>query len=239
MKRNLIVIIIILALVFCLCACTSETSSNIKSLQIKANSFNDLYDVDEELDLKAIEIIVLYKNGESLIVPCTQSMVVGFDTTTTGDKSLYVVYNNVKSTPWEYKVVNKGNETRSIVTSSRLKVQSSELPNAASYAFFIKKGDLGKISGIVFTVYCASGLGVRIDKTNIDITNLPSGWEAATERIDGNSLKLLVYKTSGRDIDSDLSLVTLNIIEEKLVPIVVKEITLSDGENDYYLPNIK
>ncbi len=237
--RQAVVIIIIIILALSFASCTTEHISNVVSIDIDNNSFKDLYDVDEQLDLTKATVTATYKSGDKVTVPCTSTMIVGFDTATTGEKSMYITYNKVKSSLWEYRVVNKGNETRSITTSSRIKVSSSELPNAASYAFSITAIDLEKISAINFTVTSTSEIGANIDKSNIEITNLPNGWKAAPERIDAYTLKLLVYKTSGMDIDSDLSFATLNIIEQNIVPITVSGITVSDGVQDYYLPNIK
>lgn len=228
-----------LLLILSFSACITDYENNVAAIELQANSFKDVYDVDEELNLDTIILAVKYKSGQQVILACSKDMVVGFDTKTTGDKSLHVAYKDVKSAVWEYKVVNKGNETVSISTSCRLAVFSEVSPNAASYSISINNGDIANIKGIIFTIKSVSDLGVSVDKSNLEITNLPSGWIAEGSRTDKNTLKILVYKVSGMDISSTLSFATVNILAQQRVNITINNITVTDGEKEYYLPNIK
>ncbi len=239
MTKKLIILLVIVSLSFALFGCLQNDETSIVSISLAETSIKEIYDIDEELNLENIIITAKYKNGKSLQVPCTADMVIGFDSKTSGDKSLYILYKGVKSLVKAYKVVNKGNETVLINTTCRLNVESEELPNAASYAFSLEIGDLSNVSAITFTLKSISDMGVAIDKMNLDITNVLPGWQAESYRVDKYTLKILVYKTTGLDINQDLSFATLNIIEEEIVTITANSITVSDGESDYYLPNIK
>ncbi len=239
MTKKTLVFFIIIILAFALSGCVNTSETTVASISISDSAFKDLYDIDEELNLEQIIITAKFKNGETLTIPCTADMVVGFDTKTSGDKSMYVVYKNVKSAPKEYKVVNKANQAVSITTTCRLFVQTQELPNAASYAFSIKVGDVSKISAISFTIKSDSDIGITADKMNMEITNLLSSWQAESYRVDKYTIKILVYKKSGLDITQDMSFATLNVIEQDTVKVTVNTIVVSDGEKDYYLPNIK
>lgn len=239
MTKKIVVFFLSIALAITLFGCIATPETTISFVEIGQNSFKDIYDIDEELNFEKIEVIVKYKSGDALTVPCSADMVFGFDTKTTGDKTLYVSYKGIKSTIKEYKVVNIGNETVSIKTSCRVVLQSEALPNAASYAFSLNIGDLSKVSAISFTIKSDSDIGVTPDKKNVEITNLLTGWQAESYRVDKYTLKILVYKASGLDISKDLSFATLNVIEQEAVTVTVSSITVSDGEKDYYLPNIK
>lgn len=238
MKRMLS-LVFALILLLSLSACIIDYEDAVASIVIPLNAVKDVYDVDEELNLDPILLTVTYKSGQEVTIPCTIDMIVGFDTTTTGDKTFYISYKNVKSVVMEYKVVNKGNETVNINTSCRLASSSEALINAASYSFNLNNGDLKNIKAIIFTIKSTSDLGVNVNKTNLEITNLLSGWQAESDRIDKNTLKILLFKISGMDIDTTLPIATVNIIEQNKVSIVVSNIIVSDGEKDYFLPNIK
>lgn len=238
MKR-ILCLVFTLILMLSLSACLIDYEDDIASIKTAINAVKEVYDVDEELNLDPIILTVTYKSGQQVTLPCTLDMVVGFNTATTGDKTFYILYKNAKSAVMEYKVVNKGNESVDISTNCRLASSSETLYNAASYAFNLNNGDLKNIRGIIFTIKSTSDLGVNINKTNLEITNLLSGWQAESERIDKNTLKILLFKISGMDIDTTLPIATVNVIEQNKVSIVVSNIIVSDGEKDYFLPNIK
>ena len=235
--RFLFAFSVLLTFILPLCACSKR---QIVSVQIKTSSFKTSYTVDENLDLAGAYLTLIYSSGQSDEIPISADMVTGFDTVTTGNKLLVVKYKEFKSDPMTYRVYNPENASREITTNARFLLFTDSGNGFTEYTVKLAKGDLGNITAAEFTFSSSVSLGISEDLSNCsyvsDSTNALFAQKLST---DGTKLKIVVYHTEKSHVFADNSvIIKLRIEKGTNKSVTLNNITVSDGEQDYYLPAV-
>lgn len=211
----------------------------ITHITIRANSFMQKYSVDAKLRYDTAFIDVHYSSGETEEVNITEDMVVGFDTFTTGNKTLHVEYKGFKSDSVPYVVYNPEGANKEILTSARLAFFASSTSSGTEYSILFDKGDLSDVNAIIFTIESEKSLGIDENCDNVtasiddpNINYYPSLFQ------NEKKLRVLVYHTNGGQLNQG-TLLKLRIDGGENCDIQISNIMISDGEQDYYLPKVE
>jgi len=230
-KKLTFILITVLLLLPLLFACQDKTT-NPESIHLASESFSNYYTVDQELDVSNAYLRVIYPKGKYKDIPCSEVEIVGFDTSTTGQKELYAVYEGLSSNAISYYVFNEEDASREIVTRTRVTITKTIGEGKTTFEFGLRSCEIDirafsfRING---NVKFNDGLG--------DLTYALGGtmtdfyWEKTTT--DGINVLL-----SGSKAMSSGVFFTL-VWEGEDHSVVLGDITVSDGVNDYYLPIAK
>ncbi|NLL56647.1 MAG: hypothetical protein GX242_05500 [Clostridiales bacterium] len=241
MKNKLLVCIALLVSFVMLIGCSDRTEIAVTSIDIKPNSFKTSYEIDEQLIFDNIFILVTYDNGESKLVPCDHSMIRGFDTTTTGEKQLYVEYGGVESAPVDYEVLYSKDNSKKIMTSARLEYNSFDTNEIVSYTINYFCGNLKNAQAIYFNLYSEDDLNINYDLLNVSF-ELPTGWSCTAKQLQSNDMRVLFYnKDNIQGLNSNTAF-RININNgNKSAKAILRDIEISTIENDgavkYYIPD--
>jgi hypothetical protein len=205
-----------------------------ETLALADGSFKASYAVDETLDLSAASINVGYSKGTENVA-VTSDMVSGFDTRTTGTKTLTVTYESLE-TDFTYAVYNPENASKDIVTTARLILYAVEANGAAVYTVNLSVGDLSGIMAVSFSLESDESLGITKDLSETSITAEPEKWSCASAYKSSAKLKAVIYADGGNAFGSDGTLCVIKISGGTNRAVALKEITVSDGKKDYCLP---
>ncbi len=230
-KKLTFVLIIALLLLPLLFACQDKKTAP-ESIHLASESFANYYGVDQELDVSNAYLRVIYPKGKYKDIPCSEVEIVGFDTSTTGQKELYAVYEGLSSNAISYYVFNEEDASREIVTRTRVTVTKTISEGKTTFEFGLRSCEIDvralsfRISG---NVDFNDGLG--------DLTGTPNGtmtdfyWEKTTT--DGINVLL-----SGSKAMTSGAFFTF-VWEGEDHSVVLGDITVSDGVKDYYLPKAR
>ena len=235
MKRiRLITLFFVLFLLLsALCGCSKRT---LNSVEIKKNSFKTTYEVDEALDLTGAYVLLTYSGDDKEEIPVTEEMVQGFDTATTGVKTLTVVYKGVESEPFSYRVYNPENASREVLTRARLLLYADPGNEYIDYTVRLNAAGL-PVTAASFTLTSEQSLGVDADLGNA--TAVSDSWSAtwsAKLASDGKKLRIVVFYEDGRTFTDGSVMIRLRINGGDNRSVRLANITVTDGEKDYYLP---
>lgn len=229
----LVPFILLVLLSGALVGCSKRT---IERVEIKKNSFADTYKVDETLGFAGAYALVTYSSGDKEEIPVTPDMVEGFDTATTGNKTLFVTYKEVRSTPFSYRVYNPESAEREILTAARLVLFADPGNGFIDYTVRLNAAELA-VTALSFTLSSEQTLGIDADLGNM--TAVSDSWSATyAARIssDGTKLKTVVFYEDGRTFDDGSVVIRLRVNGGENRSVHLTNITVSDGEKDYYLP---
>lgn len=226
MRKAAVTTVLLIAILFSLCACVG-TQSEVVSGYLKAGSFAAVYDVDEILDLSNSVICLRFADGDTSERQISSGNVTGFDTSTTGEKTLTITYGNNILLTWDYEVVYSADPTKRIETSARIKEENTFYDSGCSTALELKKGDLKGAAALSFTLKYASD----------DVTPrvvIGAGWDYRIYSYGTGEWGVVVFTRDG----SVKETLVFNVVTQGAdTPPDIKSIKISDGEKDYDLPD--
>lgn len=233
--RKCAAFISILALVLGLCACVSA-EDEITVISIKEGSFASVYDLDEGFGYGSAFLTAARKSGKTTDIPITAEMLSGFDTATTGVRKMHASYAGLTTVEWEYEVVYAKSPSKKILTSARLTAEQNEYPTGISRAVNAKLGSLERIAAATFTLKCAESFAdASLRSPELEVKE---GWDYSLHYVNAFSVRVLVYKTQADGLTADGELLKINIIgAQSSQTVTLTDIVLSDGVNDYELPD--
>lgn len=209
-------------------------------ISIRANSFLDAYEIDTDYDaiLPGAYLVATYSDGESEEVKITKDMIIGFDTKTTGNKTMYAEYKGFRSEDVKYTVYNPENLSRNVLTTARMSVRVYDNAVAMEYTISLSKGDLSIVRAIQFTLESENSLSVTENQSNLYVLIGQQKLSYYTSLVSDKKLKAVVYTENGASIDNG-TVIKFKIDNSINAKVKLSEITVSDGQNDYYLPVAK
>lgn len=224
--RKACAVVLATIIVFSLCACVG-TQTEVVSGYLKAGSFASVYDVDEILDLENSVLVVRFSDGTTEERKILDSYVSGFDTSTTGEKTLTVSYGKNIVLNWEYEVIYSADPTRQIKTTARVEAENTFFDGGCSTALELKKGDLEGVAALSFTLsYSETGVVpsiVTASGWDFRIYSYGEGeWGAVLFAPDGDIEERLIFNVVGQGASE---------------PPHIGAIKVSDGKSDYNLPD--
>ena len=155
--------------IFSLAGCGDKKSGSILgsvALEIDrievTGNYKTQYNLNEQLDIDGIEVTVYYTNGTSKTVAITASNITGFDTSTTGNKTITITYGT--------KIVTFGISVVNLAGIDRLEVTSN-----CKTEYNI--GETLDLTGLEVTVWYLDGTSTVV--TNISASNI-SGFDSST-----------------------------------------------------------
>lgn len=239
MKKVLPTIFSLIAVCFFACVLFACSERKIESYSLSDNAFPTEYKVDAVLDASGAFVIAKYADGKEEKIKITADMVTGFDSSTTGTKTMTIKYNDFEET-LSYRVYNPENSSREIVTTARLGLSVYFAPDDeyVEYTVTLEKEKL-PICAMLFTLNGDATLGVTRAKSNLTLTSSLSA-ETTSYRSDlssdGKSLTLLVFNVDGETLTDGGQIIKIRIDKGNKTPVRLKGITVSTAERDYYLP---
>ncbi|HHT82907.1 MAG: cohesin domain-containing protein [Christensenellales bacterium] len=239
--KKILAALFILIFSFCLAGCRDKQikAGDISYIEIQKGSFKTVYNVDEKINFDNVYIVIVLKNDKGHIVQkVTPDMLEGFDTsTTTGPtqrRSMRVKYLGMYTSYWDYVVVSEYN----IITKARLKLNEKIEGDNFFVTLNLDFQDLSPVYAFMMTVRFDSS---QLDY-NDDVLLYNSGWELEKRNINPGSFTFIYYcGKEGRAVvqSGDLLRFCFNKKVAGSVNVEIEEITLSDGNNDINLPDVK
>lgn len=218
---------------FGLAACKDKDADIAVSAVIVDGSIKDVFDVDESFCFDTAKLNVTFKDGSVKEIAVDSNMLTGFDTSTTGLKTLTVTYGEITLNA-EYEVVYLNYPSREIVTEARLSVNQSAYPTGIGREIVLSAGEESGFRAVYFTVkgngdLCDKSLNTLDISTKFNVT-------VTSYFVDTKTLKFII--TSKTDF-ADGSIAVINFAGVTNAEIILTEIVVSDGTRDYYLPDTK
>ncbi len=234
-KSVLLLTAVVITVISCfgLAACKNKDAEIAVSAVIADGSVKETFDVDEEFCFDTAKLNVTFKDGSVKEVAVESSMLTGFDTSTTGLKTLTVTYGEIVLNA-EYEVVYLNYPSREIVTKARVSVNQSAYPTGIGREIVLSQGEDCGFRAVYFTV---KGNGDLCDKSlnTLDIsTNL--GVTVTSYFVDTKTIKFIIVSKTGF---VDGSIAVINFAGVTNAEVSLTEIVVSDGTRDYYLPDTK
>lgn len=233
--RYAVIFVLIILTVVSFAACSER---KITEVTLASNSFPTEYKVDAPLDLTGAFVVLRYSDDNVERKEITVDMVEGFDTATTGEKTLTVKYGDF-SVSHTYRVYNPENAAKEIITTARLTLSAYESGEYIEYTLRLNMGDLESISAISFTLQSETNLGIGAAKTNLTVSS--EGLNASYGNSlsdDGTTLKTVIFETDGQTLMRETGVIAkIRINGGNNRAVTVKDVVLSDGSRNYYLPS--
>lgn len=218
--------ILIFAILFTLCACV-QTQAEVVSGYLKAGSFAYVYDVDEILDLEKAVLVVRFSDGTTEERKIEDSFVDGFDTSTTGQKTLTVTYGEKISLTWDYEVLYSADPTKEIKTTARASSETTFYEGGCSLEITLNKGNLEGIAAMSFTISYA-------DSAVVPTIVIASGWDYGIYSYGAGQWGAVVYAPDGNTEEK----LVFNVVGQGAAePPHIGTVKVSDGKSDYDLPD--
>lgn len=217
-------------------ACVPKSDNTVVSVSIKEGSFLAEYDVDEELNLDGAELIAKTVGGNNLAVAITADMMEGFDTATTGEKSLRIKYQNVYSESWTYKVVYALDPAKQVTTTARVGLVQDTYPTGISRLVELRTGDMKEVDALYFTVTASKDFA-DAQFSRLEMQPLAFGWAYKLYYTSARQIRVIVYTTVSAGLTDDGNLLKINIIGVEGLTIALTDVIISDGVADYVLPS--
>lgn len=140
-KRSFFLTITLLMGLLLLCSCEKDKFKP-ESIHLQYQSFLPYYTVDQELDLNDVKLRLVNGKGQYRDIPCSPDMIVGFDTSTTGQKKLYAVYEGLSSNEISYQVYNSEDASRRIVTKTRINILKTVSEEKTTFELSLRSCDI-------------------------------------------------------------------------------------------------
>ncbi len=228
-KKVLLFSMLLLCLTLVLCAC-SDKKRQPSAIFLESNSLRASYEVDATFSEEGASLRLVYANGDTETIRCDSSMIVGFDTSTTGQKALHATYMGLDSNEITYTVYNPEGVSREILTRTRISVAKTVTTNGKTMFFFRFTGADADWRALTFKLQGS----VELSETLWELTcETPEGMdECYVQKTAANGVNILI---SGSPIVKQGIFFTLTW-EKDNVDISLSDITVSDGIKDYYLP---
>ena len=190
------------------------------------------FDVDEEFPLSGKKGVVYYADGRRSEYNLTKENIVGFDTSTTGEKRAKLVYKGLEKA-FSYVVEYASSPTKQIVTTARIRLNEAASLNGTAVALSAETGDLTGINAVSFTIDCS----YRLDN-KLEIAVLLDGWDVRVREYT-SSAKVVAFRRGGSAMNENTEFLSIGYVGKKDVVFSVKDIVVTDGTGDYQLPNVK
>lgn len=227
--RKICLFLFVSLLLFTTVAC--ERKGDIVGIEIPDGTFRTVYFVDEEKNFESFDIVVVYEKGRET-VSLNADAAQGFDTSTTGEKTLTVKYGEL-SCDFNYRVVYEKNEAKDINTAARVKLAQSPAAYGLSREFEIENIDFEPLKAISFSL---TGKENFIDELSDVEAIVGAGWNYYSRKVSAKCVKILIYREQGEE--TELGTVIINLKESALTNMfILADVTASDGETDYNLPD--
>lgn len=237
MKKIISTFFIILFLVGCTLL-TVGCQPSIDEVYVRANSFNANYAIDSNINYQGAFLVVEYSDDTKEDVAITPDMISNFNTSTTGQKTMTISYQEYKIDV-DYLVYNPENASLEILTSSRLSLACGKSLTHAEYTVSYRKGDLSILKAVTFTLKTSSTLGIEEDESLLEVGYLPDGWTYDFLIVNATTVKFVVYAYENAGINSDANLINVMVLGKDVAssPTLI-DVTVSDGINNYRLPKV-
>ena len=233
MKKILPAFILLFALLsLSLFACEDKKKEPV-SVYLESTALASAYEVDEEPDIEKITLKLVYADGKTEDIPCERDMLVGFDTTTTGQRSMYAVYHEMKSNEISYYVYNPEGVSLSVVTPTRLRLTKTAAQGKTIFSFSFSSADI-TIRALSFTLNSSTEISDSLSE--LVGTTEKEGDRFFWKKASTSSLRAAVY--SPTDLSKG-AFFTLQWVSDGNVDVTLSDITVSDGTTDYYLPKVQ
>ena len=242
-KFNILPIIaiefIILFTLLCVTLFDIKPNISVVNLVVTKDSLPTLYNVDDDIDLSNATVEVYYSNKSNEIVPITKQMITGFNTSITGSNKTMTITYKEKSVSYSYRVINPADASKEIITTARLNYYLPTSNIGTVYDLEFNIGDLTKVSAISLTLYDSNGLGLSAELDELIVNINKDGWNYEAKYVSSTKIRLLFYFGSGSDLLSSDSFARIFITDNTNISSVISDIIVTDGVNDYFLPNAK
>ena len=231
MRKKAIAAFIVLLLVLLFASC-QDKKGEPESIHLQPSSFLSAYTVDQEMDLDGVALLVAFPKGKYEDVPCTKDMIVGFDTSTTGSKELYAVYNGLTSNRVSYYVYNAEDVSREIRTQTRIAVTKTVSEGKTTFDFSLRSADIA-VRALSFRI--TGNTDIKDGLTELVGTPRGAMNDFYWKKTATDSVNVLL---SGPDPQTTGVFFTLEWEGEDRT-VVISDVTVSDGTADYYLPIVQ
>ena len=233
MKKTSFFLPIILLMGLLLLGSCEKEEFKPESIHLQHADFSVNYTVDQELTLDGVKLRLVNGKGQYRDVPCTTDMIVGFDTSTTGQKKLHAVYAGLTSNEISYLVYNKEDASRPIVTKTRIDIQKTVSEDKTIFELNLRSCDIA-VRAFSFRI---TGIDASFDDGLSEVTGTVLGkmtdyyWKKTTN----DGINVLI---SGNEPQSTGAFFSFEWTGTNR-SIRIEDIVVSDGENDYFLPAAK
>ncbi len=229
MKKTALILVIILSAAFIVCLTACDEYGAVESVAFADERLKTVYEIDETFDLDAVKLDVICQNKVRSAVVGADA-VTGFDTSTCGRKTLTVECEGFTA-EWAYTVEYTKEVNRTVNTSARVNLEQEAYPTGIRRAVGIERGELNKISAVMFTVSAEKNFADK-DFSRFEVEPSPY-FSCRLFYVNAKTVRVLVYAAGTTEGDEicKFNLLGLNDCKVKL-----SEISVSDGEDDYYLP---
>lgn len=235
MKKTLALFILT---ILCLPLVASGCAARVASVAFRNNAFADTYTVDETVNYDAAFLTVTYSDGSAKDVNITPEMVTGFDTATTGKKTLTVTYEGTALTH-EYYVYNAENAQRPVVLTDRVFLDRAENESGTRIYLYYKKTSEFSPLAISFTLEADKDLFEK-DKEDLLSVRTPDDSTAVFKAVSNKKIRVIINRVNAGSLPAYSEILCVKLPSGIAAnEILVKEITLSDGKQDYYLPAVR
>lgn len=240
MKRKIALKVLILALigvmvfsVLALSAC-KKSESDVVRIEVVEKTLNQEFALDQQINYNLAKIKVHKKNGSSDIIALTPSMVTNFDSSMTVSDAVLTITYKGKSVDWLYSV----SHDVPIESSFRIKGVRVSEEGKDSVVHVIAQG-LEKGNTINAAKFEITGTQeISIDS---NFTIQTPGFTMTKEVYDVRTIKVILFASDGKmSFKQNEIIIKLNVTTSgKEGTLYIQNITASDGEKDYYIPNSK
>ena len=228
MKKAFVFLVLLTLLL--LPSCVKPSEETPRSIFLEANAFAPSYEVDAELNLEGVSLRLVFADGRTSLMRCDADMIVGFDTTTTGQKSLHAEYKGLKSNEITYQVYNPESVSREVLTPARIAVSKIVSGGRTTFSFALVGSDIG-VRAFSFRLRASRELSDTLSE--IDGQTAGKMDDLYWKKTASNGINVLISSsTTGQ---KDGVFFTLEW-ESEDVDVFLSDITVSDGKQDYYLP---
>ncbi|MDD4316170.1 MAG: cohesin domain-containing protein [Clostridia bacterium] len=240
MKKTALILLMIVFTIVALSGCGAKEirADDIKFIEIRAGSFKTEYGVDEKIDFTNVYIVITLKDNKGEVVErVTSEMVEGFDTSTTTApmdmRAMRVKFKGLYTTMWNYVV----SSPYTINTKARLQAVSETVENKYKVELSLTLDEIPEVSGVQ--------IEVTYDATRLDyddeLEDILSGWDTVKTSTKTGTFNLLLYAAPGTQpltSDGKLTALVFDIKASGTFFVQIKNIHISFGEGDIYLPDI-
>ncbi len=231
-KRYLAFLLILLTSLLLLGSCNKDKFKP-ESVHLQYSSFKSLYRIDEELNLDGVKLRLVNGKGQYRDIECTMDMIVGFDTTTTGQKKLYAVYEGLNSNEIVYQVYNNEDASRQIVTKTRIEIMKTVSEEKTTFELSLRSCDLN-VRALSFRINAVDA-SFRDGLPELNGTTLGNMNDFYWTKKANDAINVLL---SGDTPQSSGAFFRLEW-EGTDRSVTISDVVVSDGEQDYYLPIAK
>ena len=227
MKR-VAVLFVLLFIAFTLFACGQ---SEIVAVDL-AFDLPEKFDVDEPFSVEGKKGVVLYADGSREDFSLREDHIVGFDSSTTGEKRAKLVYKGVEK-EFSYRVEYASSPTKEILTDARVRIEKAASLNGTAIALYIDCGGLSGVDAVTFTLECDRTLDALPE-----LTCSTAGWDVRAKEYT-SAVKVVVFKRGGEPLSGDIEFLSVSAVGLTDGNFSLRDVVVTDGERDLDLPNAR